>query len=108
MGGGIDPRYFYLALQNSSYITGDINAADAVFVYDYCYMIWCCPFSCLFTASIAVPTSCVPTTTAVLFRDALSLACLLHHFAMPYSGVPTITATVSALPNSRFSKRIAT
>lgn len=34
------PYYFYRALANSTLRARDIETADAVFVYDYCYMIW--------------------------------------------------------------------
>eukprot|EP00884_Botryococcus_braunii_P021300 jgi/Botrbrau1/7854/Bobra.9_2s0030.1 len=34
------PYFFYKSLLRSNIRTFDIDAADAVFVYDYCYMIW--------------------------------------------------------------------
>lgn len=34
------PYFFVKALENSTIRSHDIDKADAVFVYDYCYMIW--------------------------------------------------------------------
>lgn len=77
--------YFMKALENSTMRSHDIETADAVFVYDYCYMIWCLPPHVYLHVSCAVQKwlLCLSASLTLSIGAAFRTECLTQCFQPP-------------------------